>query len=171
MSRLLLPGGGTPLGVELLSTEGPIPPSRLVKRLKEISDRLEMTWHPVMKNWMVTETWHPNDKRWKLHREGVIGAPMDTVCFLPTDADPETVGDFIIEQVHKCDLSKHVGRRKLINRIREMQEHNRRTSEKNRLAAMEPVVAAFKDAKGYILRHPGRLAKEQNVTVQYRRKR
>lgn len=172
MSGLILPGGGgAPLGVDLLGKDGPIPPSRLTARLKEISDRLDVIWQPVMKQWAVTEEWHPNDKRWKLHREGVIGAPMDIVCFLPVGQDPDTVGDYIVEQVHKCDLSKSKGKRSLINRIRDMQEHNRRISEKHRLASMEPIMDEIKYQSRFILdkRHTGKLAKKHNVTVKYRR--
>lgn len=172
MSGLILPGGGPlPLGAELVGQDGPIPPSRLTARLKEISDRLNVTWHPFMKKWSVTEEWHSNDKRWQLHREGLVGAPMDVVCFLPEGQDPDTVGDYIVEQVHKCDLSKSAGQRKLINRIRDMQEHNRQVNEKHRLAAMEPILEEIKYQSRYILdkRHTGKLAKKHNVTVKYRR--
>ncbi len=158
-----------PLGLPLVDPAGsPLPPSRLLSRLREIDSRLDVIWHPVLKKWSVIERWHPQDRRWKLHREGVIATPWDVVCFCPPDQDPDTVGDYIVEQVHRVDLEKNPSRRKLVNRIREMQEHNRRLREKAAREAVEPVVDELRYQARRILRDPGRIGRAEGVEVRYR---
>jgi hypothetical protein len=175
---LILPGGGAkaaaPLGSGFLlgSDQQPTPPSHLQARLTDIfGDRLHVSWHPVMHRWAVAEKWHPTDKRWKLHREGQISWPYDVVVFLPADQDPETVGDYIVEQLHRCDLSKQVGRRKVIQRVRELQYHNQRVAEQARRAAVEPILDEVKHNARYILSKNGmgKIAKAENIKVVYRR--
>lgn len=171
MSGLILPAGSQrPAGTLIDAGGSPTPPTRLIERLRDISDGLTVRWHPMLRRFAVMHAWAPNDPRRALVQSGELGDDAyDVVCYLPEGQDPETVGDYIVEQIHRCDLEKNPLRRNLLYRIREMQHHNERVKQKNMEALVEPVLEEVKYQARYILddNTRGRIAAAEGVSVKY----
>lgn len=80
----------------------PIPPSHVVKLLKEINPRLGLKWFPPgdllpKGSWSIIEAWTPNDTRWKMIQEGKMdpGAAFDALGYLPEDCPVEQARGYL----------------------------------------------------------------------------
>ncbi len=98
----------------------PIPPSGVVKLLKEINPRLGLKWYPPgdllpKGSWSIIENWTPQDTRWKLVREGKLSpaTAYDALGYLPEDCPVEQARGyleryFIRWKGSKTDCSKYL---------------------------------------------------------------
>jgi len=147
--------------------QNPLPPTQLLARLQEIDERLGVRWSPHNESWAVTERWVQGDKRWVLFQSGQIGEPVDHVCWIPKDADPNSVGDHMARILGEMDnTNKATGTRgALIERLNDLRNANDQQMAKAREALADPIMdeAAYQAKKILSKNHRGDIAREEGI--------
>ena len=100
----------------LLTTAGhPVPPSDLVRRLRQVDPALDLKWFPSSGCWGITAQWRADDSRRARVRSGEVAEAdaYDAVCFVREDVSAEDAFHFFVRGLRSAsreDITKMLDR-------------------------------------------------------------
>lgn len=147
------------------ATGAPVPPTEIVKRLKQVDDRLGLEYvvFPtrdysnlnIDEHWAITCAWGPNDKRRHLVMIGQLpeGSERDIICFLPMDCSVHDAFNYFERNVKQFN-----GQAQWENVLSRVHEYNKDATAAN--------LKETKDlAEELIETNAGTLFKEEGKTI------
>lgn len=111
----------------------PAPPSEIVKRLKQVDDRLDLTYisYPhrdgpnvnITQYWAITQRWRQDDKRRQMIQLGQMAesSDFDVLAKLPIDCSVEEAHDYFLRAL-KGKIETHGDVKRVLERLHKYNE-------------------------------------------------
>lgn len=86
----------------LLTAAGhPVPPTDIVRRLRQLRPDLAMRWYPSSQVWGFTADWPPTDARWARVQAGEVSPDEahDAICFAPREISADDAYHYLVRNL------------------------------------------------------------------------